>query len=133
MASIGVEVTGVALDHLSWDSMEGGDNTGEDKPVFPGGMSPQAQLTQIPKRSPLTVTRLWSPALVAEYKALDALACQAAATATYTLLEPNGKPTGFVATYTGILLSVERPNYKSGPGGEESFLTLMIGLNGPIT
>jgi hypothetical protein len=131
-AAIGVEVTGVTLDHISWDSMEGGDNTAEDKPVFPGGMAPQAQLTSIPKRSPLTVTRLWTPALVNEYKALDSLSGQASTTATYSLLEPNGKPTGFVITYTGVLLSVDRPAYKSGPGGEEVFLTLMIGLNGPI-
>ncbi len=129
-ASIGVSVAGITIDNLSWDVLEGGDQTVEGMTVLPGGMQPQVALGGIPKRSPITVKRLWSEPTIIAYKALDAVAGNAAVTITYTVLSTNREEIpGFVRTYTGVLGTVTRPNYDAMKS-EAAYLTIVAELNG---
>lgn len=130
-AQISVTVEGVAIDNVSWDSMEGGENEVEGLDILPGGMAPQIALGGIPKRKPVTIQRVWSDTLIGVYKALDAVAGNAAVTASYTVLGTNKKPAFSPITYTGVLGTVTRPNYKAGTS-EEAFLQLMVHLNGEV-
>jgi len=131
-ARIQVRVTGIALDNVSWDVMQGGDNVAPSTNYPPGGMQPSVELGGTPRRNPLTVERIWSDTLVAAYKALDSGAGRLAATATYTVLDANGNPVpNSSITYTGVLLETARPDYDS-TSSNEAKLRLTIGLNGPI-
>lgn len=131
-ARIQVNVTGVPLDNVSWDVMQGGDNVAPSTNYPPGGMQPSVELGGIPKRNPLTVERIWSDTLISAYKALDAGAGKLPVTASYTVLDHNGTPVaGSTITYTGVLLEAARPDYDSSSSGEAK-LKLTIGLNGPI-
>lgn len=131
-AVIHVTVAGVNLDSESWDVMEAGDIKADSLAVFPGGMAPQVELGGLPKRGELTVSRLWSDILIAQFKALDAVAGFAAVTASYAVLKPNRETTSNPPiTYRGVLLSVERPNYKSSTA-EEALLKLTVGLHGQL-
>ena len=127
-AAIHVTVAGVPLDNVVWDTMEGGDNVAEDVAYLPGGMAPQINLGGLPKRGDITVTRIWSDALVRVYKQLDQASGQAGVTVTYTVLDASGQSTGSSVTYTGVLKSVTRPNYDSNTSSEAK-LQLVIGAN----
>ena len=130
-ASIGVTVAGVTLDNLSWDVLEGGENTVEGITVLPGGMAPQKALGGIPKRSPLTIKRLWSEALILQYKALDAVAGQAIVNVSYTVLKTNKTPAYSPISYTGVLGTVSRPNYDAMKS-EAAYLQIMVDLEGEL-
>ena len=133
-ARIDVRVSGITIDTESWDVLEGGDRTAEDLTIFPGGMKPQVPLGGIAKRAPVKVQRAWSSVLIPAFKALDEAAGSTEAEATYTVLEANGSKAeiaGNPITYKGVLLKVERPNYKAGTS-EVPFLTVDLGLNGTI-
>jgi|ERR1700683_619735 len=131
--SIHVSIAGLSLDAESWDMVEGGDIAAEEVIVFPGAMQEQIALGGISKRSPITVERLWSEAMVTAYKAMErSVVIAAAVTASYTLLGPEQASTGNVFTYTGVAAGVMRPNYKSG-ASEEVRLQLKISPNGPIS
>lgn len=130
-AAIHLTVNGVSLDTTSWDSMEGGDNVAEETEHFPGGMRPQVPLGGQPKRSPLTVERKWSDVLIGIYKQLDE-SVNAEATASYVQLDLTGAATGEVITYTGLLSSTTRPNYKAGTS-EDAMLKVTLSLNGEIS
>lgn len=129
--TISVTVAGVALDNLSWDVMEGGDNTVEGLTLLPGGMAPQVAKGGIPKRSPLTIKRLWSEALILQYKALDAVAGNAEVKAAYTVLNTNKTPAFSPISYTGVLGTVSRPNYDAMKS-EAAYLTIMVDMNGEL-
>jgi len=130
---IQVSVTGVPLDNVSWDVMQGGDNVAPSTNYLPGGMQPPVELGGMPRRNPMTVERLWSDALIQVYKQLDSGAGRLATTASYTVLDASGNPVpGSTITYTGVLLEAARPDYDSSSNSEAK-LRLTIGLNGPIT
>jgi hypothetical protein len=131
-AAIHVSIEGVTLDGISWDVMEAGDNTVEGLVVHPGGMAEQVALGGIPKRSPLTVARLWSDTLIAVFKQIDSLAGQAAVTASYVVLNANKTATSNVETYTGVLGTVTRPNYKAGES-TDAMLQIAVDLNGALS
>jgi hypothetical protein len=127
-----VSVAGVPLDSEVWDMLEGGEIANEEVIVYPGAMQEQIALGGVSKRSPITVERLWSEAMIANYKALErACVVAAAVTVSYTLLGPEQASTGFVFTYTGVASGVTRPNYKAGQS-EEAKIQLKISPNGPI-
>jgi hypothetical protein len=130
-ASIGVTVAGITLDNLSWDVLEGGENTVEGLAVLPGGMAPQRALGGIPKRSPVTVKRLWSEALITQYKLLDSVAGQASVKISYTVLGTNRTPAFVPISYTGTLGTVSRPNYDAMKA-EAAYLTIMVELEGEL-
>jgi len=129
--AIGVTVQGVTIDNVSWDVLEGGENTVDDIMLLPGGMAPQIAKGGIPKRSPVTVKRLWSEALILKYKELDAVAGNAEVTVTYTVLTPQKTPAFSPISYTGVLGTVSRPNYDATKS-EPAYLTIMVGLNGEV-
>lgn len=128
--SIGLTVTGVTIDNISWDSMEGGDNVVEGQTYLPGGQRPQRSLGGTPKRSPLTLKRIWSDTLINVYKTLDELAGSAIVTATYTVTRA-GIPVAAPITYTGTLGTVTRPNYGSETP-EKAFLQVMVDVDGAL-
>jgi hypothetical protein len=132
-ALITVTITpSIGLDLGSWDVFEGGDNTVDDLTVLPGGMAPQVALGGIPKRSPVTVKRLWSSALIPIFKALDAQAGQAAVTVGYTVLSTSKEPAYPAVSYTGILGTVTRPNYDAMKS-EAAYLQISVALNGELS
>lgn len=132
-AAIHVTVAGVTIDDNVWDTMEGGDRSSDGVNYLPGGMAPSVELGGLPKRSDLTISRIWSDTMIAAYKALDNGCGKAAVTASYTNLDANGTmvPNSTI-TYTGILKSVTRPNYDSNSSGEAK-LTIVVGLNGQLS
>jgi hypothetical protein len=128
-----VAVTGVTLDTISWDKLEGGDPTAETSNYLPGGMEPSIELGGLPKRSDLVVHRIWSDTLVAVYKQLDNGVGRLPGAVTYTVLDANRNPLpGSTISYTGILKAVARPGYDSSTS-TEALLSLTFGLNGSIT
>lgn len=132
-AAVHLQVDGVALDNVVWDTMEGGDASSDGVNYLPGGMVPSVELGGIPKRSDLTLTRVWSDALWQVFKALDNACGRAGAKASYTQLDRSGQVVpGSTITYTGIVKSVARPNYDSNTSGEAK-IQVVIGLNGSIT
>lgn len=132
-ARVHLSATGVSLDSVSWDKMEGGDNTAETTNFMPGGMEPSVELGGPPKRSDLTLTRIWSDTLLNVFKKLDAGTGNMAATATYQVLDANKQPVSNGSiTYTGIIKSVARPNYDSSTSTEAS-LVIIMGLNESLT
>lgn len=131
-ASIGVTVTGVNLGNESWDVLEGGAQEVEVVMVLPGGMEPQVALGGIPKRSVLTVKKLWSESMINEFQLLDSVAGNAFTTVTYTVLGVNHKPAFPAYTYTGVLGTVTRPNYDAMKS-EAAYLEISVGLNGSAT
>ncbi len=130
-ASIGVEVSGVTLDHESWDVLEGGEATVEGVQLLPGGMAPMIAKGGIPKRSPLTVKRLWSEALIKIFGQLDGVSGTAAVTVKYTVLNSRVSATPHVITYTGVLGSVSRPNYEASKA-EAAFLMITVEADGAV-
>lgn len=131
-ASIAVTVAGLTIDNVSWDVLEGGDNTVEGLSILLGGMAPQRALGGIPKRSPVTVKRTWSDTLINVYKELDALSGQAAVTVSYTVLSANKTAAFAPITYTGILGTTTRPNYAAATS-EQAFLQIMVDTDGEIS
>lgn len=135
--SIGVTVLGLPgglqTDNVAWDALEGGDNTVEGVQYLPGGMKPMLQLGGIPKRSNMTVKRIWSDTLIALYKALDAYAGQLEMKITVTTLNTKREavPGAEVFSYTGILGTVTRPNYSSETP-EKAWLQLEVLPSGEI-
>lgn len=132
-ASIGVTVSGIILDNLSWDVLEGGEQSVDGVTVLPGGMAPQVPLGGIPKRATATVKRLWAESLVVQYKALDEVAGNAAVTVTYQVLGTNKAPARGIApiTYTGVLANVMRPNYDAMKS-EAAYLEITVDLAGAL-
>jgi hypothetical protein len=135
--SIGLTAEGLEegkqTDNIPWDSCEGGDQTVEGQTYLPGGMKPQVSLGGIPKRSPLTLKRIWSTELLPIFKALDSGAGQCPCTVTITTLGANRKAVegAPVITYTGTLGTVTRPNYGSETP-DKAFLQVMIDANGSL-
>lgn len=130
-AQILVEVSGVTLDKESWSIMEGGDQTAESAQAFPGGQKPLIALGGFPKRSTITVQRPWTDVLYGAYKTLDGKVGQATVTVAYQNQNSNREPIGTPITYTGVLQSVSRPNYKAGTS-EEAKLMITVDPNGEI-
>jgi hypothetical protein len=131
-AEIHVSPSVIALDKESWDMMEGGDPVATETPIFPGGMEPQVELGGLPKWTPLTIERAWSETLAGVYKALANAAGSEPITASYIILGVNKIPTGQVYTYTGVLLSCERPKYKASES-VEAMLKITVGINGQVS
>ncbi len=131
-AQINVFIQNVALDNESWGLMEGGDNVAEEATAFPGGMKPQVALGGFPKRSSLTISRPWSDALIGLYKAMDARVGLSKVTASYQVLNANKEPFGTPITYTGVLTSAVRPNYKAGTS-EEAHLQITVATDGEVS
>lgn len=130
--SIGFTVSGITLDGVSWDSMEGGDPVAESVDVYPGGMAPQVALGGLPKWSEITIERLWSDVLVAQFKALTGVAGFAPITASDIILGANKVPTGVTITYTGVLTSVMRPGYKASES-KDAYLQVKCSVNGQVS
>lgn len=111
-----LSVAGVSsLDNKSWDKFEGGDLTPDSPgPYNPGNMKPSLAVGGLRKRSNATIQRAWSESLMGAYFDLDLAAGQAAFTCSYTPVKADGvTATGLTIVYTGILLTVTRPNYDS--------------------
>lgn len=131
-AAVFVTVAGVTIDSKSWSKMDGGDNSADANPMFPGGADPQVEMGGRPKRSPLVITRPWSDVLFAAYKALDN-AVNADVTAVYQVLDGNFNAVpGETITYTGKLLATKRPGYDS-EDSKAAMLEITVGTNGPIS
>ena len=131
-AAVNINVQGVPLDTASWDSMEGADPVAESVDVYPGGMAPQVALGGLPKWSPLTITRLWSDVLIAQFKGLTGVVGFGPVTASYVVLEPNHTPSGQNITYTGVLTSCMRPGYKASES-KDAYLQITVAINGIIS
>ncbi len=130
-AAIHVEVTGVALDKEAWDMMEGGDPVAESTIHFPGGMEPQVPLGGLPKWSQLTVERAWSESLGAIYKTLVAGVGNAPGHVSYVQFNNAKQPQGQVYTYNCVLMSAERPKYKSDES-TKAFLKCTFDVEGRV-
>lgn len=130
-ALILVKVEGVSIDKLPWSMFEGAEGNVEGDPVLPGGMSPQVAVGGVPKLSDITVERDWSDALAAVYKKLMAARGSAVAEVSWAILKRNKVPTGDVFSYSGVLIGVNRPNYKAG-SSDGAMLKLVIQTNGEI-
>ena len=135
--SIGLTVEGLPegklTDNVPWDSCEGGDQTVEGQTYLPGGMKPQRALGGIPKRSPLTLKRIWSTQTIEIFKALDQAAGQAPCKVTVTTLNAKREavPGAAVIAYTGVLGTVTRPNYGSETP-EKAFLQVVVEADGEL-
>jgi hypothetical protein len=129
-AEIHVILTGIGLDKESWDMMEGGDPVAEEVVVFPGGQAPQVALGGLPKWSPITVERSWCEALALIYKQIANNAGAAPMEVSY-IQRFGGKPTGTIDTYSGVLMSAERPKY-SAKESTDAFLKLTMSVNGSV-
>src|SRR5215472_12901841 len=133
-AAIHVNVAGVALDKEPWDMLEGGDPVAEEVNIFPGGMAPQVALGGLPKWGPLTVERAWSEALGNVFKELIGGVGNAPAEVSYVQFNTSKQPVpgaGHTYTYTGVLLSVQRPKYKATES-VEAFLKITVAVNGAV-
>ena len=112
-----LQVTGVALDSVSWDSFEGGDIAPEMQQYNPGGMAQQISLGGLRKRSEITLKRIWSDFLIGVFIALDNLGGIAPAIVSATPMKGDRKTAaGNPIVYTGVLGQVMHPNYDSGTG-----------------
>lgn len=131
-AAVHVTVTGVALDNIVWDTFAGGDNTASSTNYPPGGMQPSIELGGVPTRSPITVTRAWSDALIGVYKALDQASGRTPGAISITTLDATGRPVGVTTTYTGVLLTVTRPGYDHATSAA-GMLQLVFGMNESIS
>lgn len=135
--SIGLTVLGLpegkVTDNVPWDSCEGGDQTVEGQTYLPGGMKPLISLGGIPKRSPLTLKRIWSTSMLEIFKALDQGAGQCECKVTITTLGTNRLkvPNAPVISYTGTLGTVTRPNYGSEQP-EKAFLQVVVDTDGEL-
>lgn len=127
-ARIQVSVTGIVLDSVSWDMMDGGEIVAETTNYNPGGMEPAVELGGLSKRSDMTVERIWSDALIAVYKQLDNACGETAGSIGYTVLAKGVTVPGSAVTYTGVLKGVARPGYNSSSSAEAK-LVLTFGLN----
>ncbi len=125
-----VTSTALALPTESWDMMEGADPVAASTPHFPGGEFPQVELGGLPKWTEGTVERAWSESLANVYKAL-ANACGSLPIAVAVIQRGGGKPTGVVFSYTGVLLSAERPKFKANES-VEAFLKITVGVDGSV-
>ena len=134
--SIGLTVEGLPenklTDTVPWDSAEGGDQTVEGQTYLPGGMKPLVSLGGIPKRSPLTLKRIWSTELLEIFKALDKGAGQCPCKVSITTMNAKREAiAGTEITYSGTLGTVTRPNYGS-ENAEKAFLQVMVDCDGEI-
>lgn len=134
--SVGLTVEGLPegkqTDLIPWDSCEGGDQTVEGQTYLPGGMLPLVSVGGIPKRSPLTLKRIWSTQLLEIFKAMDQGAGQSACKVTVTTLNTKREAvTGSTITYTGTLGTVTRPNY-GAETAEKAFLQVMVDCDGEL-
>jgi hypothetical protein len=125
-AAIHLSVDGVALDNVVWDKFEGGDKQAGSTAYAPGGMLPVIELGDTPKRSPITLNRGWSDALIRAYKGLDASTGRKSAKVSVTTLNGDGVPTGETVTYSGIVGAVTRPGYDSEGGNAVAMLQVVI-------
>jgi hypothetical protein len=66
------------------------------------------------------------------YKTLANNSGSAPITVSYVQRGPNKAPTGVVDTYTGVLLSAERPKYKAGES-TDAFVKITVGINGQVS
>jgi hypothetical protein len=118
MWQVQLQVTGLTLDNVSWDSFEGGDIAPEMQQYNPGGMAQQISLGGIRKRTEITLKRVWSDFLIGVYVALDALGGNGAAVVSATPMKGDRKTAaGNPIVYTGVIGQVMKPNYDSATGG----------------
>jgi hypothetical protein len=132
-AIIQCQVTGINLPAVySWASYEGGDVEAEDVKTRPGGLLPQVNLGGPAQRTDVTVKRQYSAQLHAFIVQLENVAGRAFCVASYTILDANGNPNGGTVTVTGILKTVQRPNWEAN-ASNAAFLGLVIGVNQEAT
>lgn len=130
-ALIFVEFVGVTSTKTPWAMLDGGDMVAESTQAFPGGSKPLVALGGFAKPSPLTVERPWEESLIVLYKTLFSKVGALEASISYQASRNAGEGYGPVTTYTGVLSSVTRPNYKAGTS-EEAKLKCIFDINGEI-
>jgi len=127
-----INVTFTAIGpYEKWSMLECGDNVAEAAVAFPGGMAPLIPLGGFAKPTPLTVEKPWEEALVVLYRRLWARVGLEEVIASYQLLNANKEAYGPVTSYSGILGSLARPNYKAGTS-EEARLKITVDISGEI-
>jgi hypothetical protein len=120
------------MDKETWSMLEGGDNVAEQAQAFPGGGKPLVALGGYAKPSQLTVERPWEETMVRLYATLWPKVGQAEMTVSYQARNAEREPFGPIVTYTGVLGSIMRPNYKEGTS-EEARIKIVVDLNGEIS
>lgn len=122
---------GIVIDNEPWDLFEGGENKSAGLKVWPGGMQDQVELGGTPEREPIKLARKWADPLIVAYKQLEGIVGNGPVSVSVTTLNAQKIPLNDTTTYSGIVLEVHRPNYKSGPS-EQAMLEITIGPDGPI-
>jgi hypothetical protein len=110
---IQVTVSGIGLDNVSWDTMEGGEIAADNQTYHPGNMGPATPAGGLRTPSDLTVTRAWTDTMYGNYVALWNAAGFTAMTVSYTPLNIDRSVTVKPVTYSGLLTSVTRPNFEA--------------------
>jgi hypothetical protein len=132
MFNLQVQVSGVVLDTISWDSCDGGEISVESQNVNLGGMAPAIALGGKRSRSDMTVKRIWNDTLIGAYIALDAAAGSAPVTISVQTLSAAKQPVGAPLVYTGILGPVTRPAFEATTSSP-IYLQMVVSLNETIS
>lgn len=110
MHLIQADVTGVALPPaFVWDSCEGGDVAADNAYYHAGNMAPAIPAGGLRTPTDLTVTVAWRSDVYPFYIALRAASGFQTATVSITPLNMVGQITVAPIVFTGLLLSVTRP------------------------
>jgi hypothetical protein len=124
-----VTASAVALpDVYSWSSLQGGDLEAEDTFTRPGGMLPGINLGGPTKRTDVTVMRQYTADLHAFLVDLENACGNTRAWAAFTLLDSDGNKQPHTVTLTGVLKTVQKPNFNS-EAAAAIFLGLVIGCD----
>lgn len=105
-------IEGVALDHTSWDTFDGGDIEPQSQNFNPGGMAPAVAMGGLRKRAPITITRNWDSTLRSAYLAIDRAGGVSSCKVVVTDLNKDRSGAGTI-TYTGVVGKVTPPKRES--------------------
>jgi hypothetical protein len=114
----------------SWTSLEGGDVEAEDVFTRPGGMRDGVNLGGPRKRSDVTLTCQYSSVVHSNITALENAVGTGGMSCSFTPLDADSNPNGGTVTLTGVLKSVNKPNFNANNSGVV-FLGLVMACDTP--
>jgi hypothetical protein len=107
------QITSNFPEPYSWTSLEGGDIEAEDVFTRPGGMQPGINLGGPAKRSDVTLHCQYSAGIHNVIVALENAVGTGGMSASYTPLDADANPNGGTITLTGVLKTVNKPNFNA--------------------
>jgi hypothetical protein len=127
MADIRVSVDGVPQGG-QWATYEGGELEADDQKTRPGGMARQVAIGGPTARGDVTVTTQFTDLIASIAKRIENRSGRGSIKVSVTYLDPNGNPTGYSFTRTGVVKSVSIPDVDVNTG-DVAFLTVVGSMN----